>query len=68
VPGLVGFEADRAFNTYPLPDAMAGTYTLLSRSPFTSNGGASDDANSSVYQARSRAWVFAAGRMEPGPG
>src|SRR5439155_22127631 len=34
VPGIVGYEADRLFNEYPLPNAVSGTYTLLSNSPF----------------------------------
>jgi N,N-dimethylformamidase beta subunit-like, C-terminal len=63
VPGIVGYEADRAFSQYPLPNAVSGTYTLLSHSPFVSNAGPSDYANSSVYQAPSGAWVFAAGTM-----
>jgi hypothetical protein len=61
VPGLVGYEADRAFSTYPPPPARPGTYTLLSNSPFTNFYGNADYANSSIYQASSGAWVFAAG-------
>jgi hypothetical protein len=61
VLGIVGYEADRAFDTYPKPSAVAGTYALLSHSPFTNAYGATDYANSSVYQAPSGAWVFAAG-------
>ena len=64
VAGLVGYEGDRAFSTYPPPDSVAGTYTLLSRSPLTTSGGFADYANSSVYQARSGAWVFAAGSID----
>jgi hypothetical protein len=64
VPRLVGYEGDRAFSVFPTPDAVAGTYTLLSRSPLTTSSGASDYANSSVYQARSGAWVFAAGTID----
>jgi hypothetical protein len=63
VPGIVGYEADRSISQYPLPNAVSGTYTLLSNSPFVSNAGPSDYANSSVYQALSGAWVFAAGTM-----
>src|SRR5437879_506392 len=58
VPGLVGYEADRLFNQYPLPNAVSGTYTLLSNSPFIDTP---DYSNSSVYQAPSGAWVFGAG-------
>jgi hypothetical protein len=60
VPGIVGYEADRSFSEYPLPDAVTGTYTLLSNSPT----GTSDHANSSVYQAPSGAWVFGAGTIQ----
>ena len=34
VPGIVGYEADRLFSQYPSPNAVSGTYTLLSHSPF----------------------------------
>jgi hypothetical protein len=64
VAGLVGYEGDRAFSTFPMPDAVTGTYTLLSRSPLTTTAGSADYANSSVYQARSGAWVFAAGSID----
>ena len=63
VPGLVGYEADRWFTEYPSPNAVSGTFTLLSHSPFTTTGNASDYSNSSVYQAPSGAWVFTAGTM-----
>lgn len=61
VRGIVGYEADRMFSTYPAPTAVAGTYTLLSQSPFTTVYGAPEYANSSIYQAPSGAWVFGAG-------
>jgi len=64
VPGIVGYEADRLFGTYPPPNAVNGTYTLLSSSPFTSNSSTSDYANSSIYQAPSGAWVFGAGTVQ----
>src|SRR5437879_3654572 len=60
VPGLVGYETDRLFNQYPLPNAVSGTYTLLSNSPFIDTP---DHSNSSVYQAPSGAWVFGAGTI-----
>src|SRR5207247_432559 len=60
VPWIVGYEADRSFSQYPQPNAVSGTYTLLSNSPI----GTSDHANSSVYQASSGAWVFAAGTIQ----
>jgi len=56
VPGIVGYEADRLFGTYPPPNAVNGTYTLLSSSPFTSSSSTSDYANSSIYQVPSGAW------------
>jgi len=63
VPGVVGYEADRLFSNYPGPTSVAGTYTLLSHSPFKYDGG-SDYGNSSIYQAPSGAWVFAAGTVQ----
>src|SRR5216117_2942694 len=59
VPGIVGYEADRLFSQYPPPNAVTGTYTLVSNSAI----GTSDHANSSVYQAPSGAWVFGAGTI-----
>jgi hypothetical protein len=63
VPGIVGYEADRMQSNYQQPTAVAGTYALLSHSPFTVYGTTStkDFGNSSVYQAPSGAWVFATG-------
>jgi hypothetical protein len=63
VPGIVGYEADRFFTEYPPPNAVSGTYVLLSNSPFTSNQSTADHSNSSIYQAPSGAWVFATGTM-----
>lgn len=62
VNGVVGYEGDRLNSNYPSPTSVAGTYTLLSHSPFTSSG-VSDYANSSVYQALSGAWVFGSGTI-----
>src|SRR5438132_2849785 len=45
----------------PLPTSVAGTYQVLSQSPFTDSGGTTMIANSSIYQAPSGAWVFGAG-------
>ena len=56
---LVGFEMDRFMSNFPAP--TANSQTLLSNSPFVNTGGAADYANSSLYQAPSRAWVFATG-------
>ncbi len=60
--GLVGYEADRVYPEYPTPDAVPGTYTLLSNSPYQSVQGP-DHGNTTVYQAQSQAWVFATGTM-----
>jgi hypothetical protein len=61
VIGLVGYEADRLFSEYPPPNAISGTYTLLSHSAWGT--GPNDFSNASVYQAPSGAWVFATGSM-----
>src|SRR5439155_23651451 len=63
VPGIVGYEADQFYGTYPMPNSVNGTFTLLSHSPLTTSTGGSTYANSSVYQAPSGAWVFAAGTI-----
>jgi hypothetical protein len=63
VPGLVGYEADRAFTTIQ-PDAVSGTYAVLARSPLITTAGTTDFSNSSIYQARSGAWVFGAGTID----
>jgi hypothetical protein len=62
VPGIVGYEADRLFSTSPPPNAVPGTYSLLSSSP-VGYPPPNDFANSSVYQAPSGAWVFGAGTI-----
>jgi len=58
VPSIVGYEADQLFSGFPLPNAVSGTYTLLSQSPLNINNLV---GNSSVYQAPSGGWVFGAG-------
>jgi hypothetical protein len=63
VPGIVGYEADKQQPGYPLPSSNPSTHTLLSNSPFTTKYGVADTASSSIYQARSGAWVFASGTM-----
>ena len=60
-PKIVGNEADRLFSEYPQANALPGTYTLLSRSPYSGDSG-----NSSIYQAPSGAWVFGAGAINWG--
>ncbi len=65
VPQIVGYETDRQFTEYPLPSFVPGTYTLLSHSPVTDiYSGLADYQSSSVYQAPSGAWVFAAGSID----
>jgi hypothetical protein len=64
VPMIVGYEGDRMFSEYPLPNAVNGTYALLSHSPYIDSSLNPDYANSSIYQAQSGAWVFAAGTMD----
>jgi len=61
VPKIVGYEMDRLMPQYPGPTAIS--QTLLSHSPYTNADGVADYANSSVYQAPSGAWVFAAGTI-----
>jgi hypothetical protein len=63
VKGIVGYEADSFMSRYLAP--TSSNQTLLSRSPTsqTDNAGATIYANSSIYQAPSRAWVFASGTM-----
>jgi len=56
VPGLTGYEVDKLFPNYPTP--VSQSYTKLASSPYQGDVG-----ESSVYQAPSGAWVFAAGTM-----
>jgi len=68
IPGVVGYEADRYVNTAPAPTAAAGSYVLLSSSPYLTSRGTTDYQQSSIYQAQSGAWVFAAGTIQWGWG
>jgi hypothetical protein len=61
IPGIVGYETDASMAGFPLPTSVAGTYQVLSQSPFTDAGGTAMTANSSIYQVPSGAWVFGAG-------
>jgi len=63
IPGIVGYETDSSMSSAPLPTSVAGTYQVLSQSPFTDAGGTAMTANSSIYQAPSGAWVFGAGTV-----
>src|SRR2546430_685371 len=61
IPRILGYQMDASMSGFPLPTSVAGTYQVLSQSPFTDSGGATVTANSSIYQAPSGAWVFGAG-------
>jgi len=63
IPKMVGYEMDSSMSSAPLPTSVAGTYQVLSQSPFTDPGPppVPMTANSSIYQAPSGAWVFGAG-------
>jgi len=65
VPGILGYELDAQLSGYSLPATVAGTYSLLSNSPFNGANG-QGLANSSVYQALNGpgAWVFASGTID----
>ena len=61
IPAIVGYEMDGIWDIFPTPNAIAGTYLLLSASPYTDVSGDQKTAFSSIYQAPSGAWVFTAG-------
>ena len=73
VPKVLGYEFDKQFTIFTNPvtntdpasktTVVAGTYTLLSNSPYTDIYKNADHSNSSIYQVTSGAWVFAAGSM-----
>jgi titin len=73
VPKVLGYEFDKQFSIFTNPvtntdpasktTVVAGTYTLLSNSPYTDIYKNADHSNSSIYQVTSGAWVFAAGSM-----
>jgi hypothetical protein len=61
VPGIVGYEYDKAFNNGAQPPGL----TLLSNSPVVGCcGGSSSVSNSSIYTAPSGAQVFDAGTIQ----
>jgi hypothetical protein len=64
VARVVGYETDRYVNGYKAPTAAAGTYTMLSSSPYRTTNGTQEYQQSSIYQAPSGAWVFGAGTIE----
>jgi N,N-dimethylformamidase beta subunit-like, C-terminal len=59
---LVGYEIDSFDPSYPAPDAV--WQTILARSSFTNFKGHHFVHNSSIYEARSGALVFATGSMD----
>ncbi len=59
VAGLVCPEGDRLLATQTKPAYRS--YAKLSETPYTNTMGASDLAQSSIYQSTSGAWVFASG-------
>lgn len=64
VPGLLGYEVDRLFSNYPAPNSLS--YTTLAQSPYLATNVSppiQESSQSSIYQAPSGAWVFAAGTM-----
>jgi hypothetical protein len=63
VANIVGYEVDSAMPNFAFPQAMSGTYALLSASPLVDSNGAAGVSNGSVYRALSGAWVFASGTM-----
>jgi hypothetical protein len=64
IASVVGYETDRYHSNYPPPITTAGTYVTLSRSPYMNTDAVQDYQESSIYQAPSGAWVFAAGSIE----
>jgi len=67
IPLVVGYETDRLNSLSASPPSVNNTYTLLSRSPVVDlSSGQPDYSNSSMYQAASGAWVFAAGTISWG--
>jgi len=61
IPGMVGFEMDGTWSIFPTPNAIGGTYVILSASPYADVSGEQKTASASIYQAPSGAWVFGAG-------
>jgi hypothetical protein len=61
IPGMVGYEMDGIWSIFPTPNAIGGTYLLLSASPYTDVSGEQKKAIALIYQAPSGAWVFGAG-------
>ena len=59
LPGILGYEVDGLFNDSTTPSDII----QVAHSPYTLNG-QTYAGDSSVYQASSGAWVFAAGSIE----
>jgi hypothetical protein len=59
IPGVCGYEVDRLFTVLDGFDPPANiSYTTLAETPFSA-----ETQQSSIYQANSGAWVFAAGSL-----
>lgn len=63
VSRIVGYEIDNIHTEYPGPPDDGTQQVILSNSPFLNHLGEINNADSSIYQAGSGAWVFAAGTM-----
>jgi hypothetical protein len=61
IPKIVGYGVDASMSSFPLPTSVAGTYQVLSQSPYVDAARGPMTANSSIYQAPGGAWVFGAG-------
>lgn len=60
LPGLVGYEYDKVYSNYPLPQGLQ----VLAASPVVDNFKHYDIANATLYTAASGARVFNAGTIE----
>jgi len=58
---MVGYKMDSSMSSAPVPTSVAGTYQVLSESPYVDANNGPMTANSSIYQAPGGAWVFGAG-------
>lgn len=63
VVGIAGYEVDVSSALYTRPTTRGNAYALLTRSPVVDDQNRPQEANSSIYEAPSGAWVFASGTM-----
>src|SRR5437879_5218190 len=52
IPRMVGYEMDGSISSVPLPTSVAGTYQVLSQSPFTDPGGTAKIGRASGRERR----------------